>query len=108
MANSHPRRSGMDLKIDSVKTVCRKRPKFCFRYSAYGMQNTLGPFPQTLSPIEVQIPTSNKQQYQVAPNESSKDAKISPSVIKGYSERCIELITDFVCAICTIRSLVID
>ena len=37
---------------------------------------------QLSSPIEVQVSTPNEQQNQVTANESSKDAKISPSLIE--------------------------
>lgn len=46
--------------------------------------------------VEVQVPTANEQQNQVAANERSEDAEVSPARIEGNSERLVELISDAV------------
>ena len=64
--------------------------------------------PRVSPPIEVHVAASDEQQYQIAANECSEDAEVSPSSIKTDAELFIELVSDLVRAVCTVRSLVVD
>ncbi len=58
--------------------------------------------------VEVQIPTPQEQQDQVAANECGKDTQIPPPVIEIVSQRLVELVSDFIGAILADVRCVID
>lgn len=57
--------------------------------------------------VEVQIPASNEEQYQIATNEGSQYSEISPPGVEADSKRLVELVANFVCAVCTVRGLIV-
>ena len=52
-----------------------------------------------LSSIEVQIPTAQEQQQQIAPNERRQNAKVPPPVVEANAKRLVELIAHTVRAV---------
>lgn len=59
-----------------------------------------------LSAVEVQVPTSNEQQKQIAGNEGREDTKVPPSGVERNAERFVELVSNTVCTIRAVRGLV--
>lgn len=63
--------------------------------------------PTTLPLVEVQISASNEEQYEITANECSQDSEISPPGVETDSKRLVELVANFVCAVCTVRGLIV-
>lgn len=61
-----------------------------------------------LTPVEIQIPASQEQEQQVAATEGNQDAQVSPSGIETDRERLVELISNAVGAVRTVRCRVVS
>jgi hypothetical protein len=60
-----------------------------------------------LTPVEVQVPASQKQEEQVAATEGNQNTQISPSGVEANRQRLVELVANAVRAVRTIRSRVV-
>lgn len=61
-----------------------------------------------LPSVEVQVPASQKQEYEVTATESNQNAQIPPPRIKANRQRLVELIANTVSAVRTIRSRIVS
>ena len=94
------------ISARTPKTINSCNSSICFR--SISRDTSINPNNLSLSPIKIQISTTNEQQNQITPDKSRKNPKVSPALVKSDAEGFVELISNAIGAIRTVRSLIVD